>query len=300
MLTLDKPACSTRPLVTGLRVLVVSVLVTVLLTGHEITFQSARPPGLARFGLFWFFREHRYLGLLIFSGLLAGVMTTRLPRISFPLGWFAMWSFQTATPAPEGGDQIASQVLLVAALFLVFMARGLTQSLSQTTIRTSWNQLYRGLEILLCAIYLNSAIAKLSRVTWQDGTAMYYIHQDGQFGAAWFLRPFSKVLFNNPLPTAFATWGAILFELVLAVGAASRPLLDSKALKILLAIAVSLHGAIALLLGLPTFGLVMIGFNIIVFADRTKQSDQAENHIVVDENLRANFSRSRGWLIRKP
>ncbi len=110
-------------------------------------------------------------------------------------------------------------------------------------------------------IYFHTAVEKIYKLEeWTNGTAMYYILQGKYFGLSDFfvdlVKPFigSKAVF-------FLTWGVILSHLALAFAL----LLKRENKFIFFCAGLSLHAGIAILMGLYSFSLVMIGGLILYF-----------------------------------
>jgi hypothetical protein len=106
----------------------------------------------------------------------------------------------------------------------------------------------RLIQLHMCVIYLFGGIAKLQGTTWANGTAAWYAVANYEYQSldmTW--------LAGYPLIIALATHATVFWETfycVLIWPKTTRP--------IFLAMAVAVHGGIALFLGMITFGLAMI------------------------------------------
>lgn len=109
--------------------------------------------------------------------------------------------------------------------------------------------------VQVCVIYAHAAIGKLSTEEWKDGTALHYWFMDPVFGVAEWSAPIIGPLVATGLGVAALTWGTVLLELGLAAGIVAGRWWRWG----LLALGTALHTGIALLLGLVTFGITMIG-----------------------------------------
>jgi hypothetical protein len=110
----------------------------------------------------------------------------------------------------------------------------------------------RLIQVHMCVIYLFGGISKMRGDTWWDGTAVWLALANYEYQSldmTWLVRfPFVIALASH----ATVFWET--FYCVLIWPRATRP--------IFLAMAVLVHGGIALCLGMMTFGLVMIIANI--------------------------------------
>lgn len=116
----------------------------------------------------------------------------------------------------------------------------------------SANIALRLLQLHLCVVYLFSGLAKLEGVTWKLGTALWWAAANYEYQSldvTW--------LAGWPMLVAFLTHLTIFWELFyccLAWNRFTRP--------VVLWIAVTVHGGIALFMGMITFGLAMIIANL--------------------------------------
>jgi hypothetical protein len=117
----------------------------------------------------------------------------------------------------------------------------------------STNIATRLLQLHMCVIYLFGGIGKARGGTWWDGSACWYAIASQEYrsldltGLAhypWFLAALTHITVFWETFYCFLIWPKL-----------TRPLC--------LAIAVAVHGGIALFLGMPTFGLIMIVGNLI-------------------------------------
>lgn len=111
----------------------------------------------------------------------------------------------------------------------------------------------RLLQLHLCVIYLFGGIGKTRGDTWWDGSACWYAIANKEYQAfdltglvryPWFLAMLTHITVFWEIFYCFLVWPKL-----------TRP--------ICLALAFAVHGGIALFLGMPTFGLMMIVGNLI-------------------------------------
>ena len=108
-------------------------------------------------------------------------------------------------------------------------------------------------------IYFSSVLYKLQGELWLNGVAMYYIVQSDEFH-----HPFwSEVIINSDFIITFTTYFTILWEL-------SYPFLIwmKKSRLTLIGIAIIFHLGTIFAMGLTTFGVAMIMFNLIFLTDK--------------------------------
>ncbi|WHI59704.1 HTTM domain-containing protein [Mammaliicoccus lentus] len=124
---------------------------------------------------------------------------------------------------------------------------------------------FKFIEIQVAIIYINAAIARLNNPEWVDGTALYYFLTDTLLGyptyQAWILEP---LLTSNIV--AILTWGTTIIEFILFAG-----FFASQKNKIyILTAGIILHLGIALVIGIVTFSMVMIGSLILYLYPKQK------------------------------
>jgi hypothetical protein len=182
------------------------------------------------------------------------------PRMTAVLAWALAVSTSRRVPVMlHGFDQVlALWVFYLAvtgasgqALALRFPARAPGRVAGQRGSRNpatiSANLCLRLIQIHLCVIYLIAGLAKLQGPSWWDGTAVGMLLGNSEF------RPIDLTwLARYPYLINLATHGTIAFELaypVLIWNRWWRP--------VLLSIAIALHAAIAVVMGLSEFALTM-------------------------------------------
>ncbi len=192
---------------------------------------------------------------------LALVVIGFAPRLTAWLHLYVSLSIALAIDLPEGGDQAAVAATACIAIISVSDNRIWVWRRSETTYRlggllygVSWAAHWL-LRFQMAYIYLNSSISKMSVEAWQDGSAVYYVSRMEYFGVS---GPFADVLRDLtavPLLAVAATWGTMMIELSIAVLIlCSRPWQ-----RIGFLFSAGLHIMIITMIGLGSFGLVMIG-----------------------------------------
>jgi hypothetical protein len=191
----------------------------------------------------------------VFALLVVGLWT----RLVAPLAWLFTISYcHRLSGALFGLDQINSML----AMYLMIGPCGDVWSID------AWRRRRRGassaaaseltcvatrlIQVYLCVIYLFGGIAKMRGQMWWTGHAFWYSianYEYQSFDMTW--------LIHYPVVLALLTHVTVFWEAyycVLIWPRLTRPLV--------LAMAVAVHGGIALFLGMPTFGLAMLIGNL--------------------------------------
>lgn len=200
---------------------------------------------------------------LLILGLLV-VASGFLPRYTSFLHFWISFSIGVAISLPDGGEAVAQIVTFLLCFVLINDRRvwHWKQEYPHHRLHTlnavAWGG-FLAVRLQLFYIYMSSAVEKSAKETWRDGSAIYYILRGELFGAEGWGKDFFLWLSSTPVGTLSMTWGTILLE-----GAAAIFILRSGKWPIItFIIALLLHSIFILLLGLWTFGLIMIGVVII-------------------------------------
>lgn len=216
-------------------------------------------------GLLWL---HHAFAITVSIAFAAGLLT----RVSSVLAWFVMLMYiHRLTGAMFGLDQI----VVYAAMYVMLAPTGSCFSLDAVLRRRfqskhSSSRVLRWLlpdnrptvsaaiatrlfQIHLCVIYLFGGLAKARGESWWDGTAMWFAianYEYQSFDMTW--------MATWPRLFSFLTHLTLFWEIfycALVWPKLSRP--------VVLALAVGVHGGIALFMGMMTFGCMMIVANMI-------------------------------------
>ncbi|SEQ80052.1 antimicrobial peptide system protein, SdpB family [Lentzea xinjiangensis] len=178
------------------------------------------------------------------------------PRWTCIPQWYATFSLAAAMHIPNGGENVARTVTLL----LIPLCLGDDRIWHWRRPATPLPAWWRGttfvthlvIRLQVAIVYGQAVWIKVVEPEWRNGTAMHHVIQDAYFGAVPELVP---LLGSGFLIPAF-TWGTVVLETAIAICVFGNPRLRRAAL----AFAVVLHGGIIVVLGLASFGLVMIGF----------------------------------------
>ncbi|MFE4948984.1 sporulation-delaying protein SdpB family protein [Leifsonia sp. NPDC056665] len=182
-----------------------------------------------------------------------------LPRYTCILHAYMSVSFIGVLALPDGGDLIATSL----SFLLVFVYIG-DPRLWHWGRGESTSAVFRGISkgaqfairVQVAFIYFQSATSKFAVDTWADGSQMYYVTREEMFGASGPLGDVARALTSVPLVTLASSWGAIAMELSIVVLIfIPKP----AAAKVAITLAIALHVMIIALIGIGSFGLVMIG-----------------------------------------
>lgn len=202
-----------------------------------------------------FFEIVFHLGLVVALLVMFGVGGRPVLAAHYVL----LWSLYMANPAfMDGGDALAA----TASLFLL-----LTRCYSAFTIVKRRRKRETGPVVSLCnntgllllatqvtVVYLMAGLYKVQGELWQDGTALYYILNVPEF----FLPNVTPLLVQSDwlmVIGAYATVLTSVFFPVLVFFRAGRPIAVTGML--------TFHLAIAVLMGLTAFALVMAAYDVL-------------------------------------
>lgn len=196
-----------------------------------------------------------------------------LPRWTAIPHWYVTWSLATASPIPDGGDHLASNLTLVLIpLCLADHRMTHWRGDGSYTLRSPWTK-YIAYGVLLLwvlqlfGVYFQASIAKMSVVEWADGSALWYWIQNPTFGPPEPLNSLVLAVLQFPVATVALTYGTLILQLAIAFG----PLAPQRVRALLLLLAVAFHLGIAVLMGLWSFSLIMIGGDILLLCRPTEE-----------------------------
>lgn len=197
-------------------------------------------------------------------------------RVAAPLVWFANICFIHRNPIMLFGVDTMMNVLL---LYLMIAPCGARLSLDSLIVR-GWrrskglpeapvapsvtaNLALRLMQVHLCIIYFISGTTKLLGHSWWNGSAVWNVVANYEFAPMhhWLYQAVLRFLGSNQLLFDTVITGAGMFTLAFEISYAYlvwRP----KSRWLMLTCAVMLHGGIGMFMGLKTFSLMMIAFNM--------------------------------------
>jgi antimicrobial peptide system SdpB family protein len=196
--------------------------------------------------------------LIVSVVVLAAVVAGLSPRWTCVPHWYVTFSLGTTMTLPNGGDSVAR----IAALLMIPMCLGDDRIWHWRRPARPLPPRWRGaayaghlfLRLQVAIIYLSAVVTKLTVGSWRDGSFMYQVLHDPYYGPPAFARPLVGAVLDAPPLVRGLTWGTIAIELAIAASMAGGPRVRRAAL----VLAIALHGSIIVMLGLASFGLIMI------------------------------------------
>ncbi len=194
------------------------------------------------------------------------VVTGLLPAITAVPHWWVTWSLMASSTDVDGGDHLAANLaLILVPLVLLDRRRWHWMRDGQYSGRSSWvvviGYACLGLWCLqMMGVYFQASVAKFAVLEWSDGTALWYWMQNPVFAPAGAVGEVVRLALQWLPVTIAATYGTLVLQLGL-VGAVFMP---ERARRLLLALAVVFHLAIALLMGLWSFSITMIAADLLL------------------------------------
>ena len=197
-------------------------------------------------------------GTVVAVAVLVAVTAGFRPRWLCIPHWYIAFSLAGRMSALNGGEEIAQ----IFTLLLIPQCLGDTRTWHWRRPDQPMAPAWRGsayaahllLRLQIVVVYLDAALSKLAYPAWQHGTAVRTLLNDPQNGLPLALRPLADHLLGPIWISAAVTWSVIAMEL----GIATSMLFRARVRRRALALAVCLHTAIILAMGLFSFGLVMI------------------------------------------
>lgn len=224
--------------------------------------RSPQCSGVAQISAYCVGRHHLQVTQWLIAVGLVVVASGWRPRVTGLFHWWAVWSFTTSVTLQDGGDQAATVLtLLLLPVTLLDGRRWHWQTQDRDPLSAPLRSAVGSLFLFVAtfqvsAIYFDSSIAKLGQTNWVDGTAMYYWSHDSTFGFPGWAQPFTSSLMRTSIGTVAASWGPILLEFSLALAG----LFGTKWVRHRLFFAgLIFHAGIAVLMGLGSFGMTMMG-----------------------------------------
>ncbi|MFJ3385344.1 MULTISPECIES: sporulation-delaying protein SdpB family protein [unclassified Curtobacterium] len=223
----------------------------------------------------------RWIAMVVCALVISGVY----PRwTSILQAWVAI-SMAVSLSLPDGGEAVA--VFSCALLIGVLLPNGKTfgWGRSAPAERPVLIAVGYAASLALClqiaGIYFESGLAKLAVADWSNGSAMYYIVRDPMFGGVGPLGSVLAAVTANPLGSAVLTWGTILAECSIAVAF----LLPHRFKRYGLLGVIVLHAGIALIMGLWSFALVMVGTAVVASYDLRPRDGRDDAELEVDTDV---------------
>lgn len=202
----------------------------------------------------WFFEILFHAGLFIAVLVMLGVGDRALLAVH----WILIWSLYMANPGlMDGGDALAATAtcfLLLTRCYSAFTVRRIRPQSNGALANVCNNTGLLLLATQVVIVYLMAGLYKVQGQLWQDGTALYYILNVPEF----FLPGITPLVVQSDwvlVIGAYTTVLASVFFPVLVLFRAGRPFA--------VAMMLTFHLAIAVLMGLTSFALVMAAYDLL-------------------------------------
>jgi antimicrobial peptide system SdpB family protein len=172
---------------------------------------------------------------------------------------YVTFSLSAAISLPDAGEQVIRILALLLIPICLADDRRWQWSRPVRPLPAAWRgrayaaQLF--VRLLGVTIYAQASLSKLAVPEWRNGTAGYYWLVDAHYGSAFAIRPPIGTILGSPVGVSIVTWGALAVELTLALCLLG----PWRARRAGWALAVGMHGSIALLMGFTTFAMTMAG-----------------------------------------
>lgn len=204
----------------------------------------------------------KWIAIILLLVVAAGVRpsVTALPH------WWVTWSLMTSSTAIDGGEHLAADLtLILVPLLLIDRRRWHWEVDRGYSRRGAWvkatGYACLGLWILqMMGVYFQASVAKFAVLEWSDGTALWYWMQNPVFAPSAPIGPVIRWALQWLPITAALTYGTLVLQLAL-VGAVFA---SERARRVLLLLAVAFHLAIASIMGLWSFSLIMIAADVLL------------------------------------
>lgn len=251
-------------------VLALGSLSTLLLTDQRALFLTflpnaapARCVGIGQFGLFCVSEAatgSRLVGALLAIVVLLAVVSGYAPRVLAVPHFYVAWSISQNVVLVEGGDQVNAVMTMLLIPWLLTLPRGNAYSPRMPYLRVLRENAfaYGAAELIrvqLALVYAIAALAKFAVPQWSDGTAFWYWLQVPTFGLPPDVFAAVAPVLQHPIVMIPATYAVLVFELSLVGAIWTRGRLSRQ----LLVTGIGFHAAIAIVLGLWSFGITMAG-----------------------------------------
>jgi len=204
------------------------------------------------------------VNLTIAVVILGAVVVGLWPRWLCVPHWYVAFSVATRMVVPNGGEDVAQ----ILTMLLIPVCLGDTRTCQwrrpDHPMAPGWRgSAYAGYLLLRCQIaiiYLDASLSKLEFHSWQSGTAVPILLNNPQFGLPLEIRPAVERWLSPVWIGAAVTWAVIAIEITVAV----TMLFGTRVRRVGLVLAVCLHLAIVIVMGLFSFGLIMISLVMVV------------------------------------
>ncbi|MFF3222367.1 sporulation-delaying protein SdpB family protein [Nocardia suismassiliense] len=179
--------------------------------------------------------------------------------------WYVAFSINASIVPTNGGDAVAQ----VATMLLIPICLGDDRiwhwQPPKHSLSPGWQGSAFAAQLVIClqvfVIYAVAVVSKLSDPAWLGGHALYIVASDPLFAPPPPIRQLLEPAMTSFWAVAAMTWAVIVVQAAIAVSIFS----NRRARLCGLILGSALHVMIIIVLGLPSFGLVMIALLLIVY-----------------------------------
>lgn len=219
--------------------------------------------------------------------LLAVIVSGWRPRITGVIHWWISYSLLSSGVTLDGGENVAA--VLTFLLIPLTLGDPRKNHWGKLELRNN-EKIYSRIiafitinfiRVQVAIIYYHSTVAKLSVPEWIDGTAVWYYVQSPMLG----FNDFLKKIFSFAISTELIlipTWGTLILQSVLVMALFA----PKKYWKYFLIPAIFMHEIFAILLGLFSFSLIMLGALILYLHPIEKSFRVKKINRMNDEKLK--------------
>jgi len=256
------------PLALARSILAFAQLTVLLLASDRLLFAippgtapESRCAGLTSVSLWCVTGSGGYTGTLGRALAIAVLLTVVIgyrPRWTCVPHYYVAFSIAVDVTAKNGGDNAAEIFALLLIPLCLDDRRSWAWREPTLPLRPAWRGAAFAAHVVLrcqiAVIYLIAAISKLTFPAWRQGTALGILAHDPEYGLPGAVRPFAQHLLSHVWAADLLTWSVPAVEILIGLSM----LLRRRTRIYGLTPAILLHGAIVLLMGLFSFGLIMI------------------------------------------
>lgn len=192
----------------------------------------------------------KWIAIILLLVVAAGI----LPAVTAIPHWWVTWSLMTSSTAIDGGEHLAADLTLILVPLLLIDRRRWHWEVDRGYVR-------RGAWVKATGyVYFQASVAKFAVLEWSDGTALWYWMQNPVLAPPTPVGPVIRWALQWLPITVALTYGTLVLQLALVGAVFAR----DRARRVLLLLAVAFHLAIASLMGLWSFSLIMIAADILL------------------------------------
>ena len=188
------------------------------------------------------------------------------PRWTCIPHWYIAFSLNTSIIVRDGGEAVAEIATMLLIPICLGDKRRWQWGRALAPMAAKWRgsayAAHLALRLQALIIYADAALSKFASPGWRHGTAIAYVLDDPEFGAPPKVFRMIEPVIGVSWVVMALTWSVLAMEMGIAISAVGTRHMRYRAL----AMAIALHAAIILVMGLTSFGLVMIAFVALVCA----------------------------------